>query len=143
VNLGGLDGDESDEPRPLLHVSLGECQAPGGKTTRTYHPNRCHGGGNDRVFDTSFEASSAPMLLPFRNLKAGSRKWIHSTARCGPRNRYVRAHVTGRNIEPETETKMRSVFTSRSSFNTFNTVLSRFPHKIRQHVVPIAYISHL
>ena len=44
VNLGGFDGDESYEPRPLLQVLLGECQAPADETMSTHRPNRCHGG---------------------------------------------------------------------------------------------------
>ena len=66
VNLGGLDGDESYEPRPLLQVPLGECQAPEDEATRTYRPDRCHGGGKNHVPDSSLEGSSSHRcnLLP-------------------------------------------------------------------------------
>ena len=141
MDLGGLDGDESYEPRPLLHVPLGECQAPEDETTGIYRPNGCHGGGNNHVSDSSFEASSAPMRRPIAVLKqAGSDYILFIVRQVRPeKTDGTRTRDTGRN-----QTKMQPVFTSRSF--TFNHCTFKIPHKVRQHViklVPIAYISHL
>ena len=58
MNLGGLDGDESYEARPLLQVPLVECQGPENEMTRTYRPNRCHGKAENHVPGSSFEGTS-------------------------------------------------------------------------------------
>ena len=86
--------------------------------------------------DSSFEASSASMRA-YRRSPAGRSGFIIRQVRPEKTHDATRTRDTGRNL-----THLRRVF----AFITFNTVLSRLPPQVRQHVIKllsIAYISYL
>ena len=72
VDLGGLDGDEAYEPRPLLRAPQVECQPTDDGTAETYHPNRRHVEESSDDPCSSFDASSAPgpAMRLYRTLRA-------------------------------------------------------------------------
>jgi hypothetical protein len=144
VDVGGLDGDESYEPSPLLQVSLGTQSAKHPRVRRRGHTVLIGAivEENNHVSVSSFEASRGLSLRlpPFSCKRSAGSGFILRQVR-PEKTDWTRTRDT-----TEPDQNAAKLFSSESAalqqhFSSFTFVHVQYCtfNKVRQHVVPIAY----